>query len=137
MKDIYLMFKYFNNTTNRHMNNYKLMGVSLAVLLILTITTAGFTNSAFADGKKVKVSCIDLALDLISWDGMYAYIADDDLADLEDAFGDDNEVDPASFEDIIDDHMEDLLDDFKDAKCKKHIDKDLKKWIKNNVNFER
>jgi hypothetical protein len=68
---------------------------------------------------------------------MYAYIDDEDLADLEDAFGDDNEVDPASFKDIIDDHMEDLLNDFKDEKCKKHIDKDLRKWIKKYVDFER
>lgn len=43
---------------------------------------------------------------------------------------------PASFDDIIDEHMEDILDDFKDAKCKKHIDKDLKKWIR-NVDFEK
>jgi hypothetical protein len=113
------------------------MGIPLATLLILTITTSGFTNSVFADGKKVKVSCIDLAIDLISWDGMYAYIDDDDLADLEDTFGDDNEVDPASFKDIIDDHMEDLLDDFEDKKCQKHIDKDLREWIKKHVNFER
>jgi hypothetical protein len=107
-------------------------------LLILTITTAGFTNSAFAHNKKVKVSCIDLAIDLVSWDGMYAYIDDDDLAALEDVFGDDpdNDLDPASFDDIIDEHMEDILDDFKDAKCKKHIEKDLRKWIK-KVNFER
>ena len=114
------------------------MGIPLAILLILTITTAGFTNSAFAHSKKVKVSCIDLAIDLVSWDGMYAYIDDDDLAALEDVFGDDpdNDLDPASFDDIIDEHMEDILDDFKDAKCKKHIEKDQRKWIK-KVNFER
>ena len=120
------------------MNNYKVIGIPLAILLAVTIISAGFTtNSAFAHSKKAKVSCYDLAIDLVSWDGMYAYIDDDDLADLEDAFGDDNEVDPASFDDIIDEHMEDLLDDFEDAKCKKHIEKDLRKWIKKYVDFER
>ena len=137
LKEAYLIFKYSNILLIDTLNNYKLIGIPLAILLTLTMTTAGFTNSAFADHKKVKVSCIDLAIDLVSWDGMYAYIDDDDLADLEDAFGDDNEVDPASFDDIIDDHMEDLLDDFEDAKCKKHIEKDLKKWIKKYVDFEK
>jgi hypothetical protein len=116
------------------------MGIPLAVLLTLTITTAGLTttNSAYADSKKAKVSCYDLAIDLVSWDGMYRYIDDDDLAALEDDFGDDpkDDLDPASFDDIIDEHMEDILDDFKDAKCKKHIDKDLKKWMR-TVDFER
>lgn len=60
---------------------------------------------------------------------MYAYIDYVDFADLEDALDNDNEVDPASLEDIIDDRMEDLLDNFKDAKCKKHIEKDLRKQI--------
>lgn len=58
---------------------------------------------------------------------MYAYIDYVDFADLEDALDNDNEVDPASLEDIIDDRMDDLLDNFKDAKCKKHIEKDLRK----------
>ena len=132
-----LIFKYFNSLLIDTLKYYKLIGIPLAILLILTITTAGFTNSAFAHSKKVKVSCIDLAIDPISWDEMYEYIDGDDLADLEAAFGDDNEVDLASFDDIIDDHIEDLLDDFEDAKCKKHIDKDLRKWIKKYVDFER
>lgn len=121
------------------MNNYKVIGIPLAILLAVTIISAGFTtNSAFAHSKKAKVSCYDLAIDLVSWDGMYRYIDDDDLAALEDVFGEDpkDDLDPASFDDIIDEHMEDILDDFKDAKCKKHIDKDLKKWIR-NVDFER
>ena len=58
---------------------------------------------------------------------MYAYIDYVDFADLKDALDNDSEVDPASLEDIIDDRMEDLLDNFKDAKCKKHIEKDLRK----------
>ena len=119
------------------MNNYKLMGIPLAILLTVTIISAGFTNSAYAHSSKVKVGCKDLAIDLVSWDGLYRYIDDDDLADLEDAFGDDNEVNPADFDDIIDEHMEDLLDDFEDSKCKKHIDNDLEDWIDDKVDFDR
>jgi hypothetical protein len=120
------------------LKNNKLIGIHLAILLILTITTVGFTNSAFAHSKKAKVGCYDLAINLVSWDGLYRYIDDDDLTALEDVFGDDpkDDLDPASFDKIIDRHMEDVLDDFKDAKCKKHIDKDLKKWIR-NVDFEK
>lgn len=49
------------------------------------------------------------------------------------AFGDDNEVNPASFDEIIDDHMEELLDDFEDANCDKSVDDDLVDWLDDNV----
>ena len=89
------------------------MALSLVMLLTITIISAGF-NSAYADSKKVKINCKDLAIDLVSWDGMYRYIDDDDLAALEDVFGEepDSALDPASFDDIIDEHMEYILDDF-------------------------
>ncbi len=78
------------------MNNYKLIGIPLAILLTVTIISAGFTNSAYAHGSKVKdVGCKDLAIDLVSWDALYEYIDDDDLTAIEDDFGDDNEVNPA------------------------------------------
>jgi len=107
------------------------------MLLTITILSAGF-NSAYSDSKKAKIKCEDLAIDLVSWDGLYRYIDDDDLAALEDDFGDDPDsaLDPASFDDIIDEHMEDILDDFYDDKCKKHIDHDLKEWVK-DITFER
>ena len=116
------------------------MAILLAILLAVTIISTGFTtNSAFAHSKKAKVSCYDLAIDLVSWDGMYRYIDDDDLAVLEDVFGEDpkDDLDPASSDDIIDEHMQDILDDFKDAKCKKHIKKSMAKWIEDKVDFER
>lgn len=119
------------------MNNNKLIGIPLAVLLTVTIISAGFTNSAYAHGSKVKVDCKDLAIDLISWNSLYRGVDDDELAAIEDDYGDDNDVKPASFDDIIDDHMEDLLDDFEDAKCKKHIKKSMAKWIEDKVDFER
>jgi hypothetical protein len=112
------------------------MGLSLVMLLTVTIISAGF-NSAYAHGSKVKVDCKDLAIDLISWNSLYRGVDDDELAAIEDDYGDDNDVKPASFDDIIDDHMEDLLDDFEDAKCKKHIKKSMAKWIEDKVDFER
>lgn len=55
------------------LNKYTLIGLPLAILLAVTIISAGFTtNSAFAHSKKAKVSCYDLAINLVSWDGMYA-----------------------------------------------------------------
>ena len=62
----------------------------MAILLTITIISAGLTNSAYAHGSKVKVGCKDLAIDLISWDAVYKYIDIDDLTDIEDAFCDDN-----------------------------------------------
>jgi hypothetical protein len=120
------------------MNNYRLMGLSLVMLLTITILSAG-VNSAYSDSKKVKIKCSDLAVALISWDGLYAYIDDDDITDLEDDFGDDpnNDVDPSSFNDIVDDHMEDILDDFEDKNCEKHTSDDNEDWIEEEVDFER
>ena len=90
---------------------------------MLSTTTTGFTNSIFADRKNTRVSCIDLAK--LGWNVCIHRLLW--FRGPWDAHGDDNEVDPASHEDIIDDHMEDLLDDFEEAKCKKHIEKDLRK----------
>lgn len=118
------------------MNNNKLLGIPLAILLTITIISAGFANSAYAHGSKAKVGCKDLDIAIVSWDGLYKYIDLDDLTDLEDAFGDDNEVDPASLDDIIDEHMEELLDNFEDANCK-HLDDDLEDWIDDKVDFEK
>ena len=118
------------------MNKYTLIGLLLAILLTITIISAGLTNSAYAHGSKVKVGCKDLAIDLISWDELYKYIDIDDLIDIEDAFWNDNLVDPSSFDDIIDEHMEELLDDFEIANCK-HLDDDLEDWIDDKVDFER
>ena len=112
------------------------MGLSLVMLLTVTIISAGF-NSAYAHGSKVKVGCKDLAIDLISWNSLYKGVDEDEIAAIEDDYGDDNDVKPASFDDIIDDHMEDLLDDFEDAKCKKHIKNSMAKWIEDKVDFER
>lgn len=112
------------------------MGIPLVVLLTLTIISAGVTNSTYAHGSKVKVGCKDLAIDLISWNSLYKGVDEDELAAIEDDYGDDNDVKPASFDDIIDDHMEDLLDDFEDANCK-HIKKSMEEWIEEKVDFER
>lgn len=117
------------------MNNYKLTGLSLAILLTITIISAGF-NSAYAHGSKAKVGCKDIAIGLISWNSLYKGVTDEELAAIEDDYGDDNDVKPASFDDIIDDHMEDLLDDFEDANCK-HIKKSMEEWIEDKVDFER
>jgi hypothetical protein len=119
------------------LNNYKLLGITLAILITSSIISAGFTNPAHAKSSKVRVDCTEVAITLISWDALYKYIDLDDLTAIEDAFGDDNEVNPASFDEIIDDHMEELLDDFEDANCDKSVDDDLVDWIDDNVDFER
>lgn len=111
--------------------------IPLAFLLTLSIISIGFTNPVYAHGNKVKVDCKDLAIDLISWNSLYKGVDESELAAIEDDYGDDNDVKPASFDDIIDDHMEDLLDDYKDANCKKHIKKSMAKWIEEKVDFER
>ncbi|MGE5633944.1 MAG: hypothetical protein ACM3VV_01805 [Deltaproteobacteria bacterium] len=49
------------------MNNYKVMGIPLAILLTVTIISAGFTNSVYAHSSKVKVDCKDLAKLSISY----------------------------------------------------------------------
>jgi hypothetical protein len=72
------------------LNKYTLIGLLLAILLTITIISAGLTNSTYVHGSKVKVGCKDLAIDLISWDAVYKYIDIDDLTDIEDAFCDDN-----------------------------------------------
>ncbi|MGH9982275.1 MAG: hypothetical protein ACRD6U_12070 [Nitrososphaeraceae archaeon] len=118
------------------MSNYKLLGIPLAILLTISIISAGFTTSAYAHGSKVKVGCKDLAIGLISWNSLHKGVTEDELAAIEDDYGHDNEVDPASFDDIIDEHMEELLDDFEDANCK-HLDDDLEEWIEEKVDFER
>ncbi|HET6716559.1 MAG TPA: hypothetical protein VFG90_05470 [Nitrososphaeraceae archaeon] len=113
------------------------VSVGIGILLIINALGNGL-NSAYAKHDTVRVDCKDLAIDLISWDGLYGYINDDDLADLEDDFADDpdNDVDPSSFDDIIDEHMEDLLDDFEDSKCEKHINEDLEEWVE-DIDFEK
>ena len=90
------------------MNNYKLLGITLEILITSSIISAGFTNPAYAKSSKVKVDCTEVAITLISWDALYKYIDLDDLTAIEDAFGDDNEVNPASFDEIIDDHTDRL-----------------------------
>jgi hypothetical protein len=113
------------------------VAIGVGILLTITVFSNGF-NSVYAKHDTVRVDCKDLAIALISWDGLYGYINDDDLADLEDDFADDpdNDVDPASFDDIIDWHMEDLLDDFEDSKCEKHINEDLEEWIE-DIDFNK
>jgi len=90
LKKTYLIFKYFNTLFIDTLNKYTLIGLFLAILLTITIISAGLTNSAYAHGSKVKAGCKDLAIDLISWDALYKYIGLDDLTDIEDAFCDDN-----------------------------------------------
>jgi hypothetical protein len=61
----YLRFMYLNFLLIVTMNNFKLLGIPLAVLLTITIISAGFTNSAYAHDNKVKVGCKDLDIAIV------------------------------------------------------------------------
>jgi hypothetical protein len=118
------------------LNNYKVLGIPLAILLITTIISIGFiTNSAYAHGSKVKVGCKDLALALITWDSLYPLVDGETISEIEDDL-DSEGIKPSLLNDIVDEHMEDLLDDFEDANCK-HLDDDIEEWIDRHVDFER
>ena len=114
------------------------MGISLAVLLTVTIISAGFTtiNYAYAHSSKVKnVGCKDLALTLITWDQLYFIGDGEEIAASEDDLAGDD-IKPSLYKKIIDEHLEELLDDFEDAKCK-HLDKDIKEYVERHVDFKR
>jgi hypothetical protein len=117
------------------LNNYKLLGIPLAILLTITIISAGFTNSAYAHSHKVKVDCKDLGLALLTWDDLYYYADADDLKESERGLAD-VDIKPDTYEDIIDEHMEDLSNKF-GTKCDEKVDEEIfEKWNE-DVDFNR
>jgi len=116
--------------------NYTTTLIVAAFAAVVAIGSAfPVLGNAYADSSKVKVGCKDLALDLITWDQLYPLVDDDDIAENEHILNDEG-IQPDTYTAIIDDHLNDLLDDFKDAKCK-HVDKDIKEYIDDRVDFKR
>jgi hypothetical protein len=69
-----------------------------------------FIASAFGSHNKVKVGCKDLALTLITWDQLLALAPADDIAENEHELNEKG-VEPDLYKDIINRHLDDLLDD--------------------------
>ena len=81
-------------------------------MFILVATTSIGGSAASAD--KVKVGRKDLAFALITWDQLLPLVAEDDIAENEHQLNE-HGVQPDTYQDIIDRHINDLLNDI--SKC--------------------
>lgn len=86
-----------------------MFALALSVLLAFAIVSNGFIVSAFESHNKVKVGCKDLALTLKTWDQLLALAPADDIAENEHELNGKG-VEPDLYEDIINRHLDDLLD---------------------------
>lgn len=89
------------------MNAQKILSVILIGTFVL-VTIASIGSAATAD--RVKVGCKDLAFALITWDQLLPLVPDDDIAENEHQLNE-NGVEPDTYQDIIDRHINDLLND--------------------------
>jgi hypothetical protein len=119
---------------NIHNIKYNVFGVSLAVFLTITVVGIGFTDSAYAHGES-KVGCKDLGLALLTWDDLYGNADEDDLKEYEFGLAD-VDIKPVTYEDIIDEHMEELASKFYNE-CKKTVDVEILEKFDEDVNFNR
>jgi hypothetical protein len=92
--------------------------------LIISLVSTGFIDSAYGSHNKVKVGCKDLALTLITWDQMLPLVPEDDIAENEHQLNE-NGVEPDTYQDIIDRHINDLLDDI--DRC--DLDDDIEEMV--------
>jgi hypothetical protein len=93
------------------LNAQKILSVILIGTFVL-LTIASIGSAATAD--RVKVGCKDLAFALITWDQLLPLVPEDDIAENEHQLNE-NGVEPDTYQDIIDRHINDLLNDIK--KC--------------------
>lgn len=107
-------------------------GLPLAILLAITVVSSGFIDSTYATHNNAKVGCKDLALALITWDQLVAVAAADDIAENEHVLNEQG-VEPDLYEDIIDDHLEELLDDVEDE-CN-NLDNDIEEML-DEIDFD-
>ena len=89
------------------MNAQKILSVILIGTFVL-VTIASIGSAATAD--RVKVGCKDLAFALITWDQLLPLVPEDDIAENEHQLNE-NGVEPDTYQDIIDRHINDLLND--------------------------
>jgi hypothetical protein len=94
---------------------YEFIGISLTTLLAVTIISTVSLGQVNASHRQVTVGCKDLALTMITWDQLLPLVAADDIAENEHALNE-NGVQPDLYQDIIDNHFNDLLSDLKN-KC--------------------
>jgi len=76
--------------------------------MFVLVTIASIGSAATAD--RVKVGCKDLAFALITWDQLLPLVPEDDIAENEHQLNE-NGVEPDTYQDIIDRHINDLLKD--------------------------
>jgi hypothetical protein len=89
------------------LNAQKILSVILIGTFVL-LTIASIGSAATAD--RVKVGCKDLAFALITWDQLLPLVPEDDIAENEHQLNE-NGVEPDTYQDIIDRHINDLLND--------------------------
>jgi hypothetical protein len=89
------------------LNAQKILSVMLIGTFVL-VTIASIGSAATAD--RVKVGCKDLAFALITWDQLLPLVPEDDIAENEHQLNE-NGVEPDTYQDIIDRHINDLLND--------------------------
>jgi len=103
----------------------KLFALSLTVLFSFALVSNGFIGSAFGSHNKVKVGCKDLALTLITWDQLLALAPADDIAENEHELNEKG-VEPDLYKDIINRHLDDLLDDVDECN---NLDDDIEEML--------
>jgi hypothetical protein len=104
---------------------YKLFASALTVLLVFAIVSTGFIGSAYGSHNKAKVGCKDLALTLITWDQLLALAPADDIAENEHELNEKG-VEPDLYKDIINRHLDDLLDDVDECN---NLDNDIEEMV--------
>lgn len=103
----------------------KLFALSLTVLFSFALVSSGFIGSAFGSHNKVKVGCKDLALTLITWDQLLALAPANDIAENEHELNEKG-VEPDLYKDIINRHLDDLLDDVDECN---NLDDDIEEML--------
>jgi hypothetical protein len=89
------------------MNAQNFLAVFLIGMFFLVMATS-MGSTAMAD--RVKVGCKDLAFALITWDQLLPLVSEDDIAENEHQLNE-HGVEPDTYQDIIDRHINDLLND--------------------------
>jgi hypothetical protein len=92
--------------------NLKIITAALGILFTITTISNGF-NTAYAKHNSIRVDCKDLAITLITWDQLLAMTDANERLDIEDNLGEDG-VTNGVFDDWIDKHLDDLVDEVKD-----------------------
>ena len=88
--------------------NAQNISVVFLIGMFFLVATTSIGSTASAD--RVKVGCKDLAFALITWDQLLPLVPEDDIAENEHQLNE-NGVVPDTYQEIIDRHINDLLND--------------------------